>query len=118
MTMQTQRITCRSAKFFRATGKAYMVTACCGLVLLSAVSAHALSGANGQPLQGLPFNGLLMNGVTANRITLNGTPLNVIHVNGLSLQAPTLQQKPLPAGSQERLPWNGLSRRALGKSMQ
>jgi len=38
MTTQTRRIASRSAKFFRATGKAYLVTACCALVLLSAVA--------------------------------------------------------------------------------
>ena len=39
MATQTRRTTRRSATFFRATVKASMVTACCGLVLLSAVVA-------------------------------------------------------------------------------
>jgi len=103
MATQTQLITRRPVRFLRATIGVYMIVACSGLILLSAGSAHALSGVNGMPRHGVSFN----------RLSLNG-----IHMNGLSLQAPTLQQKPLPAGSQERLPWNGLSRRALGKSMQ
>src|SRR5262245_17935576 len=41
MMTQTRRTTRRSAKFFRTTGTASMVTACCGLVLWSVVVAHA-----------------------------------------------------------------------------
>jgi hypothetical protein len=113
MATQTRRTTRRSARFFSATVKASLVTACCGLVLWSAVAAHAGVDGNGLYLNGAPFNGLPWNGMPFQGMVLNGLPMN-----GLSLQAPTLQQEPLPAGPQERLPWNGLSQRALGKSTQ
>jgi hypothetical protein len=136
MATQTRRTTRRSATFFRATVKASMVTACCGLVLLSAVVAHAAPDwngipyqgliLNGTPLNGMPFNGLFVNGtpmqgmpmqgMPCNGVRINGTPLQGLPRNGLSLQAPTLPQEPLPAGSQEQLPWNGLSQRPLGTS--
>ena len=129
MATQTRRTTRRSATFFRAPVKASMVTACCGLVLLSAVVAHAALDwngipyqgliLNGTPLQGLPFNGLFVNGTPMqgmpfNGVPINGTPLQGLPRNGLSLQALTLPQEPLPAGSQEQLPWSTLSQRALG----
>jgi hypothetical protein len=91
MATQTRQITRRSARFFRATVTAYIGTACCGLVLWSAVGAHAARSANG-----MPFNGL--------------------YVNGLAPNATTLQREPLPAVPQESLPFNGLSQRALGKA--
>ena len=40
MATQTRHIARRSTTFFRATGK-YVIMACSGLVLLSAVAAHA-----------------------------------------------------------------------------
>jgi hypothetical protein len=46
MATQTRRTIRRSAKFFSATVKASMVTACCGLVLWSAVTAHAAQSWN------------------------------------------------------------------------
>ena len=69
MATQTRRTTRRSARFFRATIKAHMVVACCGLVLLSAVAAYAEL-----PLNGLPMNGLPINGMPFNGLPLNGVP--------------------------------------------
>ena len=129
MATQTRRTTRRSAKFFRTTVKASMVTACCGLVLLSAVAAHAavslnggpmngmgLNGValNGMPIQGLPANGLPYNGMPMNGTPLNGLPTQGVISDGISLQATTLQREPLSAVPQESLPFHSLSQRALG----
>ncbi len=96
MATQTRQTTRRSARFFRATVKAYLVTACCGLVLWSAVAAHAALTVNGIPMQGLilngtpyngiPFNGMPMNGMPFNGVLLNGTPLNGMLFNGIPTQ--------------------------------
>jgi hypothetical protein len=141
MATQARRTTRRSTRFLRATIKAHMVMVCYGLVLLSTVAAHAalttngltVNGAtmnglhvngitvnglstNGMPLNGIPLNGLPMNGMPFNGMPINGLYVNGTPYNGLPLQAPTHQPEPLPAGPQERLPWNGLSQRALGTS--
>ena len=50
-----------------ATAKTRMVIACCGLLLWSAVSAHAGLNPNG-----LNPNGLTQNGLTQNGLSLNG----------------------------------------------
>jgi hypothetical protein len=78
MATQTRRTTRRSARFFRTTVKASMVTACCGLVLMSAVAAHASQPWNGMPFQGLPINGMPVNGVYVNGVSANGMPVNGI----------------------------------------
>jgi hypothetical protein len=144
MATQTRRTTRRSARFFRATVKASMVTAWCGLVLLSAVAAHAGVWGNGAPIQGLILNGVLINGMPyngapyngvpiqgmpTNGIPVNGVPLNGLPMNGtsfnglptqgvishdLSLQATTLPREPLSAVQHESLPFHSLSQRALG----
>jgi hypothetical protein len=72
MATQTRRTTRRSVWFFRATVKASMVTACCGLVLWSAVAAHAAAPFNGMPVNGLPFNGMALQG-----IPIQGMPFNL-----------------------------------------
>jgi hypothetical protein len=89
MATQTQRTTRRSARFFTTTVTASMVTACCGLLLWSAVAAHAGVYANGMPFQGL---------------ILNGTPLHGLPAHEGSLS---------PEQS-ESLPWSTLSQTALG----
>jgi hypothetical protein len=106
MATQTRRTTRRSARFFRATVKAYMVTACCGLVLLSAVSAYAELPLNGLPLNGMPLNGMPFQGMPRNGIPMNGTPLN-----GLPAK-----EDSLPTAQRESLPWSTLSQQALGKN--
>jgi hypothetical protein len=136
MATQTRRTTRRSARFFRATVKASMVTAWCGLVLLSAVSAYAetprnglaLNGVplNGMPRNGLPFQGLLLNGTPLNGIPWNGIGPNGIPFNGLPIQGMPMQGMPhndlptqegaLPTGRREHLPWSTLSHRALGEA--
>ena len=96
MATQTRRTIRRSATFFKTTVKASMVTACCGLVLWSAVAAHAAAVTNGLPVNGVPTNGLPTNGVP-----LNGLPAN---------------EGSLPAAQSERLPWSTLSQRPLGET--
>ena len=95
-TRQTMR---RSTRFPRTTAKTRMVIACCGLLLWSAVSAHA---------------GLSLNGVTSNGITLNGLSQNG-WANGLALQLTSGERESSPAVPNDRLPFNGLSQQGLGK---
>ena len=136
MTTQTRRTTRRTARFFRATVTASLVTACCGLVLWSAVAAHAAQPLNGIPRNGLYFNALDWNGIGPNGISFNGTPIQGMPHNGVPLQGMTPQGMPhngvpvngtplqgLPAheGSlspeqSESLPWSTLSQRPLGQS--
>ena len=56
-----------------------MVTACCGLVLLSAVAAHAGVDGNGLYVNGMPRNGMPFNG-----LYVNGAPWNGMPFQGLS----------------------------------
>jgi len=98
MATQTRRTTRRSARFFRATIKAHVVVACCGLVLLSAVAAYAEL-----PLNGLPMNGLPINGMPFNGLPLNGVPLNGMPRNGMPFQGLLLNGTPLNG-----IPWNGI----------
>ena len=135
MATQTRRTTRRSATFFRATVKASMVTACCGLVLLSAVAAHAAVTWNGMPRQGLilngtPLNGIPWNGIGPNGISFNGVPIqgmphNGLPYNGLPIQGMPMQGMPLnglpahegslPTVQRESLPWSTLSHQGVGK---
>ena len=73
MATQTRRTTRRSARFFRATVKAHLVTTWCGLVLLSAVAAHAGVWGMYLPIQGLILNGVLINGMPYNGAPQWGT---------------------------------------------
>src|SRR5215467_10719808 len=57
MATQTRRTIRRAARFFRTTVTASLVTACCGLVLWSAVAAYAEASRNGLPINGMPLNG-------------------------------------------------------------
>jgi hypothetical protein len=132
MTTQTRRTTRRAAKFFRTTVNASLVTACCGLVLWSAVAAHAETPRNGLSLNGVPLNGIPRNGMPFQGLLLNGTPLNGIPwngigpngipFNGLPLQGmphndlPTQEGALLPTVQRESLPWSTLSQRPLGTS--
>src|SRR5262245_26758480 len=109
-TRQTMR---RSTRLPRATAKTRMVIACCGLLLWSAISAHAgtLNGltANGLTLNGLTLNGFTQNGLTQNGLTQNGWS------NGLALQPTRDEQEPSPVVPNDRLPFNGLSQQGIGK---
>jgi hypothetical protein len=146
MATQTRRTTPRSARFFKATVKASMVTACCGLGLWSAVAAHASTPLNGMPFNGMPSNGINLNGASSNGINLNGassnglyvngTPYNGINFNGQSYNGIPIQGLPmnglpmhgtslhgraanegsLPPVQSESLPWSTLSQRPLGQS--
>ena len=130
MATQTRRTTRRSARFFSATGKAFMVTACCGLVLLGAVAAHAAQSWNGMQLQGMPFNGVLINGIPYNGIGPNGMPRNGIMfqglvVNGTPLQGVPIQGMPrnglpsyegtLPTEERDSLPWSTISQQGIAQ---
>ena len=95
-TRQTMR---RSTRFPRATAKTRMVIACCGLLLWSAVSAHA----------GLSPNGLTQNGLMQNGLTQNGWS------NDLALQPTRDDQEPSRVVPNDRLPFNGLSQQGIGK---
>jgi hypothetical protein len=75
-----------------------MVIACCGLLLWSAVSAHAAS-----------LNGLSLNGLSLNGLSLNGS------INGLALQPTRDDQEPSRVVPNDRLPFNGLSQQGIGK---
>jgi hypothetical protein len=106
------------------TIRAFIVAACCGLIVFAAVTAHAGESLNGLSLNGLSLNGLSLNGLSLNGLSLNGLSLNGLSMNGLSMNgwsnglainATTLQQEPRPAGVQENLSLNGLGQRALGR---
>ncbi len=121
MAMQTRRTTQRSAKCHSATIKAYIVTACCGLLLLNTVSAHAGISVNGIATNGITANGITVNGITTNGITLNGIStngitMNGIHVNGLSTNGLAIHEEPPPAVQGKTLPLHGLSQKALGQT--
>ena len=105
MMTQTRRTIRRSARVFRTTVTASLVTACCGLVLWSAVTAHASQPCNGMPSNGMPFQGMPRQG-----LPINGLPTQDVISHGV-VHAPTV-----PAVPQETLPWNGLSQRPLGQS--
>ena len=136
MTTQTRRIARRSAKFFRATGKAYMVTACCALVLLSAVAAHAsvsINGVsfnslslnslsfnglplNGLPRNGMPFNGIPLQGLPINGMPFNGCPMDELFLQGTAAHGANYSSESSPRVPNESLPWATLSHQGLGKS--
>ena len=85
MATQTRRTTRRSARFFRATGKTSIVIACCGLVLWSAVAAHAAVSLNGGPMNGMGLNGVALNGMPFNGLYVNGTPMQGMPFNGVPI---------------------------------
>jgi hypothetical protein len=126
MATQTRRTTRRSARFFRATIKAHVVVACCGLVLLSVVAASAelpLNGLpiNGIPLNGVPLNGMPLNGMPIQGLPLNGMPFNAVPSNGIPIQGMPMNGLPtkegsLPTAQSESLPWSTLSQQGVGKS--
>jgi hypothetical protein len=64
-----------------ATVKTYLVAACCGLMLLSAVSVHA-----GLSTNGLSTNGLSTNGLSAKEVQSEGLPFNSLSHSGLGKQ--------------------------------
>jgi hypothetical protein len=115
MATQTRRTTRRSARFFRATVKASMVTACCGLVLWSAVAAYAELPLNGLPLNGLTTNGIPLNGVPLNGMPIQGLPMNGLILNGVGPNGlPTPPREPFSAVPPESLPFHSVSQKALG----
>jgi hypothetical protein len=107
MATQTRRTTQRSARFFRATIKAHVVVACCGLVLLSAVAAYAELPLNGLPLNGVPLNGIPRNGMPFQGLLLNGTPLNGIPWNGIGPNGIPFNGVPIQGMPHNGLPYNG-----------
>jgi hypothetical protein len=140
MATQTRRTTRRSAKFFSATIKASMVTACCGLVLWSAVTAHASQSWNGNPYNGLyvngqgsngldwngaPLNGLPVNGVgpngtpiqgmPRNGVPMQGMPMNGVPLNGTPMNGLPAQEDSRPTVPPDRLPWHSLSHQGIAK---
>jgi hypothetical protein len=115
MAPQTRRTTRRSARFLRATIKAHMVVACCGLVLLSAVSAYAELPWNGFPVNGLPINGMPFNGAVLNGTPMQGMPRNGIPMNGMPLHGRPANEGSLPPVQSESLPWSTLAT-ALGET--
>ena len=101
MATQTRLTTRRPVRFLRDTIGAFMIVACCGLILLSAVSAYAEHSVNGVALNGTNLNGASLNGAS-----LNGASLNGFQYRG----------EPSPSVQSENLPWNTLSHKRLGKS--
>ena len=131
MATQTRRTIKRSARFFSATVKASLVTACCGLILWSAVAAHAGIDTNGLPYNGLPYNGmpfnglpfqgmpiqgLPVNGVPYNGVPIQGLPRNGLPMHGTSLHGLAANEGSLPTVQSESLPWSTLSHQGVGKS--
>ena len=112
MATQTRLTIRRAARFLKATRKAYMMTACCGLVLWSAVAAQASWSNNGMPFQGLGMNGMPFNGIPFQGLPRNGIPTQGVISTGVTTTAPTV-----PAVPQESLPWSTLSQRPLGTSL-
>jgi hypothetical protein len=113
MATQTRRTTRRSAKFFRTTVKASMVTACCGLILWSAVAAHAAVTWNGMPRQGLilngtPLNGIPWNGIGPNGIPFNGVPIQGMPYNGMPFQGLLLNGTPYNGYPIQGMPIQGM----------
>jgi uncharacterized protein YjbI with pentapeptide repeats len=88
-----------------------MIVACCGLILLSAVSAYAEHSVNGVALNGTNLNGASLNGASLNGVSLNGISLNGASLNGFQYRG-----EPSPSVQSENLPWNTLSHKRLGKS--
>jgi hypothetical protein len=85
--------------------KTFVVAVCCGVVLLSAVSAHA----------GFAINGLTMNGLSNNGLNLNGLHVNG-WANGLSVNGLLTHEAAPVAGPREGLPFSVISQRALGNT--
>jgi hypothetical protein len=88
------------------TVKTLMVSVCCGVMLLSAVSTHA----------GLTSNGLALNGLTSNGVLLNGLHLNGLSLNGLATNGLTSNGGRTSEMPSEGIALNGLSQRGLGKT--
>jgi hypothetical protein len=114
MATQTRRTTRCSATFFRATVTASMVTTWCGLLLFSAVAAHAGVDGNGLPFNGIPLNGVPLNGMPIQGLPMNGLPTQGVISHDLALPAPTLPREPLSAVQHESLPFHSVSQKALG----
>jgi hypothetical protein len=124
MATQTRRIARYSTTFFRSTGK-YVVLACSGLVLLSAIAAQAsvVNGMprNGMPRNGMPYNGMSYNGQGSNGMPRNGLPfqgcpMNGLLMNGTGAQDASYSSNPPSNVQNETLPWATLSQKALGKT--
>ena len=136
MATLTRRIARCSTTFFRAASKAYMVAAFCGLVLMSAVAAHAEIMLNGMPFNGLESNGIGPNGIGPNGVTPNGMPRNGMPFNGTPWNGMPFNGCPMdelflhgtaahganyssessPRVPNDNLPWATLSHQGLGKS--
>jgi hypothetical protein len=103
MATQTRLTTRRPVRFLRATIAAYMMIACCGLILSSAISAYATGfpGTNGMPCNTLSWNHANLNGAS-----LNGSGSQEFRYRGESLSSV----------QSENLPWSTLSHKGLGKS--
>ena len=114
MATQTRRTPRRSARFFKVTVTAYMVTAGCGLVLWGAVAGHAGVDGNGLPFNGIPMNGLPLNGMPIQGMPVNGLLTQGVISHDLALPAPTLPREPLSAVQHESLPFHSVSQKALG----
>ena len=108
MATQTRRTTRRSARFFRATGKTSIVIACCGLVLWSAVAAHASRAANGIPFNGLFVNGVPLNGMPFNGIPIQGMPFQGLPMNGMPFNGLYINGMPYNGMPMQGLPWQGM----------
>ena len=69
-----------------ATVKTCLIAACCGLVLLGAVSVHARISSNGAHLNGISINGYAMNGLSAKEGQSEGLPFHSLSHSGLGKQ--------------------------------
>ena len=107
------------------TVKTCLVAACCGLVLLGAVAAHAGQSMNGTTVNGISSNGQGINGISSNGYSFNGLSSNGQGMNGQSINGlcTSLELVPFESSSaklcvlaqSERLSFNSLSHSGLGK---
>ena len=116
MATPTRRIARCSTMFFRAASKAYMVTAWCGLVLMSAVAAYASLSLNGLTENSLTTNALTLNGMPMDELPLNGCPMDELFLHGTAAHGANYSSESSPRVPNEKLPWATLSHQGLGKS--
>ena len=84
------------------TVKTFIVAACCSLILLGAVGAHASVIENGLSMNGLSFNGLSFNGCL---------------LNGIPLQCLQAESRAYDRDAKRGLTFNALSQSGLGRKI-
>ena len=114
MTTHGWRILRPLTHFSRTTVTTGLLTVCGGVLLFSAIEAHAARSANGMPCNGVPMNGMPFNGIGPNGVPLNGMPYQGMPRNGLPLHETPLQESARPTGQSDTLPWGTISQQGIG----